>query len=251
MALINEILTIIRDLPAHHFEKIPNMIPEIGKIIPKGKSVQEFLIEVIQKRDITAIEAIYNPLSLFLAAGGCFGGPVGIAFNAVDAAFCYMLKNTLGLVIDLLSIVVVFPGAKAGLTSISKAISVLPGYIGKYLTTGIALKAIKRVLARAKTAGQFTEDMVKDLYFICKPYIKDITELQNYIYLHHRKAFELIVEELKRLGKGSNVAETAKGVGYGMVDVGKKLQLTAREISKGVEKMYGKFTPQSQINPFK
>ena len=239
MAIPTQIMTILRELPQQHFEKIPQLVPEIGKLIPKGKSVKTFLIEAIEKGDKAAIEAIYNPLSLFLAAGGCFGGPVGIAFNAVDAAFCIILANTLGLIIDLLAIVLVFPGAKAGLTGIAQAVKVLPKLIGKFINVPNALRAFNIVILRAKKAGKFTEELVVELYDICKPFMKGSDELLNLIYTKHQKAFQLIERKLQNT------------VGKGMSDIGKTMTKSQEEIKRGYDLSRRNIQPQTQIRPYR
>lgn len=253
MTIPSQIMTILRELPAQHFEKIPQMVPEIGKLVPKGKSVKTFLIESIQTGDKAAIEAIYNPLSLFLAAGGCFGGPVGTVFNAVDAAFCVILANTLGLIIDLLAIVLVFPGAKAGLTGVVQAVKALPKLIGKSITVPNALKAFNTIVLRAKKSGEFSEEMVVKLYDICKPYMKGSDELLKLIYSKHRKAFDLIEKNLNDFaGKGVGdvgklTTKEANPLGKGVTDVGRRMTKGQQELKRGYDLSKRGIQPQSQI----
>ena len=233
MAVPSEIISLIKGIPAGHFDNLLRLVPDLKTLIPKGKNAQEFFVEAITTGDRAKIQALYNPLSLFLAAGGCCGGPVGIVFNSLDAAFCFVLANWLGFVIDILSIVLVFPGVKAGLTGISTVVKTLPKLIGKYAKSSVNIKAMKAIVTRLKKAGEFKEEMLKDLYFMCKDYLNDLVEVQKWIFQSHPKAFELIE---KALGKvNHNAMKNANEIGHGVSNIGENMLRRQEEIKRGVD----------------
>ena len=63
--------------------------------ISPNKSCKDFLIKELSSSNTTTIQAIYSKIEGFLFVGGCAPG-IGIAFNIVDACFCFALGNMVG-----------------------------------------------------------------------------------------------------------------------------------------------------------
>ena len=111
--------------------------------ISPNKSCKDFLIKELSSSNTTTIQAIYSKIEGFLFVGGCATG-IGIAFNIVDACFCFALGNMYGSVVAIISC---FP---------------IPGF----KVTGKGLEKILVALLRnisPTTLSKFSKELIKKL----------------------------------------------------------------------------------------
>lgn len=111
--------------------------------ITANKSCKDFLIKELSSSNTTTIQAIYSKIEGFLFIGGCAPG-VGIAFNILDACFCFALGNMFGCFVAIISC---FP---------------IPGFkvAGKGLEK--ILVALLRKISPTKLS-KFTKELIKKL----------------------------------------------------------------------------------------
>lgn len=81
---------------------------------------REFLFTMFGA-DRATIAFLYSKIEMALIVGGCAPG-LGIAFNLIDASFCFMLQNWLGFVIAILSCFPI-PGFKAAGKGLEKLLT--------------------------------------------------------------------------------------------------------------------------------
>ena len=238
MVVPSELVSIMKGIPSKHFDELLTKIPNLGKLIPKGKSAKDFLLEAIINGDKATIQALYEPLSLILAAGGCCGGPVGVVFNLLDAAFCFVLGNWIGFSIDILSALLLFPGAKAVLTGVGEAMKILPKLLVRYGKEAVNIKNITIVIERIKKAGELTSDTLQLLFNICEKHFKEQTLLLGWLADKIAKFADDAV---------TTTAKTSKNIGYGLSDVGKKLAKSEEELRRGINLSNENLQPQATI----
>ena len=238
MVVPSEIITLIKGIPSKHFDELLTIAPNLKKLIPIGKNAKEFLLEAILKGDKAAIQALYEPLSLVLAGGGCCGGPVGIVFNLLDAAFCFILGNWIGFSIDILSALLLFPGAKAVLTGITEAMKILPKLLVQYGKGAVNIKILKIVIERIEKAGELSSETLQLLFNICEKHFKDQKLLLGWL-----------AEKIAKFADDamSTTTKTSNQIGYGLSNVGKKMTKSQEELRRGINLSNENFQPQTTV----
>lgn len=153
-----------------------------------NKSCKDFLIKELSSSNTTTIQAIYNKIEGFLFIGGCAPG-FGIAFNIIDACFCFALGNMFGCFVAIISCFPI-PGFKVAGKGIEKFLIYLFDLIPISELTKFTKELPKRI---GNYCGHNNGDYVKALEVI---YIKlnEIMALKNpFVSDEKIKAFTKII----------------------------------------------------------
>lgn len=108
-----------------------------------NKSCKGFLLKELSTSNTTAIQAIYNKIEGFLFIGGCAPG-VGIAFNIIDACFCFALGNMFGCFVAIISCFPI-PGFKVAGKGLEKILVALLKRISPSQLTKFTKELIKKL----------------------------------------------------------------------------------------------------------
>lgn len=126
---INHALTqLLNDVPDIYIEKVIylakiNETPFFKNYcLKQGNRIiyRDFILSLFNA-DRAVIQALYNKIEYVLTVAGCAPG-VGIAFNVIDAVFCFLLSNWLGVVVAIISCFP-FPGFKVAGKGLEKFLS--------------------------------------------------------------------------------------------------------------------------------
>lgn len=121
--------------------------------------------------DITTVQLIYAKIEKILFVGGCAPG-VGIAFNLIDACFCFILGNWLGLIVAILSCFPI-PGFKVVGKGLEKFLTIA---IKKIPIGKISSDFIKLIGKRVYLLRNF---VVKDPYRVIADRVRDVVKEVN------------------------------------------------------------------------
>jgi hypothetical protein len=90
--------------------------------------------------------------------------------------------------------------------------------------------------------------MLKEMYLLCKRYLKDLVEVQGWISQSHREAYELIARSLGKVG--NDAMKAANEIGRGVSNVGENMLRTQEEIKRGVDLAQRNMQPQVTIGRY-
>ena len=105
------ILNILKGIPEHQLHTVCSKLKitetmEYRSFVAKNAHVQNpcttFLETQLTSGNTTTLSKIYHSIEGFLFIGGCAPG-IGIAFNLIDACFCFALGNFFGCFVAIIS----------------------------------------------------------------------------------------------------------------------------------------------------
>ena len=111
--------------------------------ISPNKSCKDFLIKELSSSNTTTIQAIYSKIEGFLFVGGCAPG-IGIAFNIVDACFCFALGNMFWCFVAIISCFPI-PGFKVAGKGLEKILVALLRNISPTTLSKFSKELIKKL----------------------------------------------------------------------------------------------------------
>jgi len=123
-------MQMLGDVPEHYLAEVFRILKinetEVFKkycLRHSGRLLYKDFILSMFGADRMVVEALYRRIEGVLFVGGCAPG-LGIAFNLVDACFCFLLQNWLGLVVAILSCFPI-PGFKAAGKGLEKFLTAM------------------------------------------------------------------------------------------------------------------------------
>lgn len=192
MRLPTPLLKMIGDVPEHYLAEAFKILKisetqvfrkfSAGSV---GRSVYHDFLLSLGNADRTVVLSLYKRIEAILFIGGCAPG-LGIAFNLIDACFCFLLHNWFGLVIAILSCFPI-PGFKAAGKGVEKLLTA----------------AIKRIPVN-KLVDLFTKQLGKRLNLLRnfvndKPYITIQKAVREYVTEVNNPFAEEIIQQLNKI----------------------------------------------------
>jgi len=185
------LLNMIRDVPESAFERVM-----VSLKITERKEFKEYASKRIASKtlygdfvltlfsyDRAAVATLYKSIEGVLFVGGCVPG-VGIAFNLVDACFCFILGNWLGCFVAILSCFPI-PGFKLAGKGAEKFIMVLLKRISPLHLQSL----IKKLGLRLSKTG----------YHTTESYIAIRKRIESLLPGLHNPFVECIIRELSKI----------------------------------------------------
>lgn len=202
----SSILKMLIDLPEQQIDTVCRRLKitetaefkkYLSNNISLNKSCKDFLIKELSSSNTTTIQAIYNKIEGFLFVGGCAPG-VGIAFNIIDACFCFALGNMFGCFVAIISCFPI-PGFKVAGKGLEK---ILVGLL-KRIPIGEITKFTKELLKRLTNyygPGDQTFGLIHKALQIIRMQLDEImpglTGLKNNIFVEDvKRAFAEIIDK--------------------------------------------------------
>ena len=214
----------LNDVPEHHLAYVLQSLKitetEFFKkycVSHVGSSMCRDFILSLFNTDKVVIQTLYHKIEGVLIIGGCAPG-LGIAFNIIDACFCYILCNWLGLVVAILSCFPI-PGFKAAGKGLEK-----------FLTVAIKNIPLKKLVNNfTKTIG----DRITLLHRLmdAHPYVTIQKEIKKYVTeLNNPFSEEIIIQLNRQIEKfGPRLTEKTISDSVNMTEFPHLLDLLKRE----------------------
>lgn len=143
-------MQMISDVPEHYLAEAFRIIKinesEVFKkycLKHSSKTVCRDFILYLFGADRAVVEALYRRIEGVLFVFGC-APSLGIAFNLIDACFCFMLQNWLGMVVAILSCFPI-PGFKAAGKGLEKFLTIV---IKKITPSELSNRFLRLILKR-------------------------------------------------------------------------------------------------------
>lgn len=166
----SSVLRLLTDLPEHQIASVCKSLKitetaEYKKYavsqVRSSSPCKDFLVAQLGSGNKSVLQNIYSSIEGFLFVGGCAPG-IGIAFNLIDACFCFALGNFFGCFVAIVSCFPI-PGFKVAGKGLERILSALLKYISPIELldfTKVLGKRIQNYLGKNVSPSLFDESLM-------------------------------------------------------------------------------------------